>query len=195
MRALILLLSAVVVALAASIILYMGSRHSQPKIGDVFELHQLLANAERGEVAHYRDETTGRGMTWRVRAKIVQGMNSEPLIRLHRHMTDRLGQTLSGPDATAVYDHRVSVHGWFPLSAPTMPGQLERVWIVRGIRRDTLRWNGRERSCWRVDFIDPSLSANKDTVVGWYHTEAPVFGLLKWKRLDATWVLEASKAQ
>ncbi len=192
MRALILLLSALVVGLAASIIVYMDRRPGRVHVGEKFEIRRLLIDSQKGEQAVYRDSATGRLMTWRVNDIRALGSQVEPTRRLYRKLADPMGQALSGPGATAVYWHKVSEHGWFPLTAPHMPQELDRVWIVRGISRETIRWHQKELKCWRVDFIDPALPEHQDTVVGWFHRDAPVFGLIQWKRLDATWVLQES---
>ena len=45
---------------------------------------------------------------------------------------------------------------------------------------------GKPVMCWRFDLIDPALDAASEAVVAWYHEDAPVYGLVRYKRRDET---------
>jgi hypothetical protein len=74
--------------------------------------------------------------------------------------------------------------------APEVPSELDRVWILRGIRRDRLRRRGGDVTAWRVEFLDPALPPDMDPVVAWYDASVPVFGLLQFERHGETWEFE-----
>jgi hypothetical protein len=116
-----------------------------------------------------------------------------PYKRIRRELQDPRAGPEPRPDDGVTYDHRLTDHGWFPLMAPEVPEALDRVWIVRSIVPDKLPWNDEERSCWRVDLIDPALPEGSDTVVAWLDERIPVFGLLKWKRAGETWEYMSGK--
>ena len=134
-----------------------------------------------------------------------------PFKQIQRRLMDPKGRPYEGPLGVVTYDHTLTEHGLFPLTAPEAPDALDRIWVIRGIRPDTLtlgpqaggdrfdladlpaadalgpQAGGAVHDCWRVDLIDPALPAGQDTVVAWVSTEIPVFGLLKWKRGGETW--------
>ncbi len=193
MRALILCLSAVIVGLVVAIILEVTSRaRPSRQAGEEFEAGRLIADALPGETATYQ-ETSGRA---RVRTFVVRDVLSPdqggqvPVVRILQ--TTRNPREPPDRASTVTYDHRVTDHFWFPLTAPTAPEAKDRVWILRRIRRDTILHEGRDRTCWRIDLIDPALPKNAEHVVAWVDPEVPVFGLLKWERADETWSLTRS---
>lgn len=194
MRALILILSVLVVALAGLIVVRVHGRATQARQeGPLFYVGTLLADARPGEEAVYREATSLRLQAYRVEKGPPPSAFAPPHKLIRRLLRDRSGQPIGGASASILYKHRLTEHGWFPLTAPEVPDALDRVWIVRSIRRDTLTLNRKERICWRVDLIDPALPEDADTVVAWLDEKTPVFGLLKWKRRGETWELVDSK--
>lgn len=195
MRALILILSAAVVGLAVSIVLHVDSRPEfVSRVGPLFYVGGLLADATTGEEAVYREKSSQR----LTRFTVVEAPRLPPMAipykTIRREIQDpRAGKSRSESDSVT-YAHRLTDHGWFPLMAPEVPEALDRVWIVRAIEPDTLLRGTEERPCWRVDLIDPALPAGSDTVVAWLDETIPVFGLLKWKRGGKTWEYVSGKA-
>jgi hypothetical protein len=188
MRALILILAAVVVALAVSIVIYIDERPAfVSRSGPFFYLGSLLADAQKGERAVYRESTSHRSIQFTVEDAPDLPPMFVPYKRIRRERHDARGKAPGQVDDAVSYDHRLTDHGWFPLMAPEVPEALDRVWIVRSIRLTTLQINRREYECWRVDLIDPALPEGSDTVVAWLHDSVPVYGLLKWKRGGETW--------
>ena len=188
MRALILVLSAAVVGLAVMILVRDSSQAGVPaKPTQRFWPSAMLFNAEPGEEAEYRDEE-GNRISFRVEQTIRPPGRPEDRLLIRRRLLDRTGQ-LMGPDADVAYEHSVTRHGWFPLMAPEEASGYDRVWIWQRIRESSLTWHGRERKCWRVDFIDPALPEGADGVQAWYLEDAPVFGIIAWSRQDHTWTL------
>ncbi len=190
MRALILLLSLAVIGLAASIVLEAHGREPyERRAGPRFEVGRLIADARPGEQAVYREQGSLELTAFVVEAAPPPAPNAVPRKVIRRELRDRAGQPLSGRLSHVTYPHDPSLHGWFPLEAPEAPDALDRVWIVRAIRPDTVRLGGKERRCWRVDLTDPALPPDQDTVVAWFDPEVPVYGLLRYKRLGETWDL------
>ena len=191
MRALILLLSLAVIGLAVSILLEVDKRGAfAHRVGATFHIGALIADAEGGESAWYRESTSGRVAEYRVVQAPALPPFAVPFKQIQRRLMDPKGQPYEGPLGTVTYDHSLTEHGIFPLTAPEAPEALDRVWIIRAIRPDTvtLTQSGQtERACWRFDLIDPALPEGQDTVVAWVSKEVPVFGLLKWKRAGETW--------
>lgn len=192
MRALILILSLAVIGLAASILLYVDGRGEfSLRAGEVFHVGGLVADAQGGESAWYRESTSGRVTEFRVVQAPPLPDFAVPFKQIQRRAMDARGQPFEGPLGTVTYDHKVTEHGFLPLMAPEAPDALDRVWVIRGIRPDRVmvgsQGGGRERDCWRIDLIDPALPAGRDTVVAWVSTDVPVYGLLKWKRAGETW--------
>jgi len=195
MRALILILSAAVVALAVSIVLHVDRRPEFiSRVGPLFYVGGLLSDAGKGEEAVYREKTSQR----MARFTVVDAPRLPPMVapykRIRRDTQDARAGTDPGTGESITYDHRLTDHGWFPLLAPQVPDALDRVWIVRSIEPTRLPWKGAERVCWRVDLIDPALPEGADTVVAWVDQRVPVFGLLKWKRAGKTWEFVQGKA-
>ncbi|MDA1194431.1 MAG: hypothetical protein O2894_04540 [Planctomycetota bacterium] len=191
MRALILLLAAAVVALAISIVVEVDTRPSfAQRMGPVFHIGALLANAEGGESAWYRETSSGRSLEYRV----VQAPRLPPIAVAYkvvgRRLLDEKGQPYAGAQGSVSYEHKLTDHGFLPLAAPEAPQALDRVWIIRAIRPDSITLDGgggTAHACWRVDLIDPALPEGQDTVVAWVSDKVPVYGLLKLKRAGETW--------
>ena len=191
MRALILLLAAVVVGLAASIVIEVDRRPNEMRqTGPRFDIHALLPDAQAGEYAEYREVSSGERLRWAVVDRPPPLPHEAPQVRLRRDRLGRDGQEEGGPGSSATYMHQLVHHGWFPFMAPEVPAELDRVWIVRAIRRDRLRRRGGDVEAWRVEFLDPALPADMDTVIGWFDARVPVFGLLQFERHGETWVFE-----
>ncbi len=186
MRALILLLSLVVVTLAVLILL---AKPEPVTVGPTFDAARLLGDARVGEEATYRDEQ-GRTLTLRTESVVPGGPDSSPWVRIRMTRRDKQGRIL--PGGQAVYDHYPAKHGLFPLVAAADPQGLDRLWVWTRIRRSSLTWQGQAREAWRFDLIDPALPAKggEDHVVAWLDETVPVFGLVQWQRRDETWVLE-----
>lgn len=187
MRALILVLAALVVGLAALII----STESSPlPAGPVFDATRLIRNAQKGESATYRDES-GRLLNFAVELAIPGSMDREPAVHLLISLTDRQGKP--APYGAARYEHRPARHGLFPLMAPGDPDGLDRLWVWTRIRQERITHRGRDILAWRFDLIDPALPSDDDAdhVVAWVDSSIPVFGLVRWQRQGVTWNLEA----
>lgn len=187
MRALILVLAALVIGLAALII----STESSPlPVGPVFDATRFIGDARRGERASYRNEA-GQLLTYTIEMAVPGSIDREPMIQVLVSLQDRQGSPV--PYGAARYEHRPVRHGLFPLMAPTDPDGLDRVWVWSRIRRDSINVRGRDVVAWRVDLIDPALPPEDDAdhVVAWLDPDVPVFGLLRWQHRGSTWNLEA----
>jgi hypothetical protein len=194
MRALILVLSAAVVALAVSIVLHVEQRQEfLQRTGPLFYVGTLLADAGKGEEAIYREKTSRQLLRYDVEDAPQLPPMVVPYKRIRREFQDAMGQPAHDGRDTVSYNHRLTDHGWFPLTAPEAPDALDRVWIIRSIERDTLEIDRRTYHCWRVDLIDPALPEGSDTVVAWLDETVPVFGLLKWKRGGNTWEYQGGR--
>jgi hypothetical protein len=194
MRALILLLAAAVVGLAAEIVRWVDARPDwEHRTGPTFRVGRLLADAAGGEHARYRETTSRRWTEFEVEQAPRLPPEASPWKIVRRTLLDANAQPYANEPHGVAYRHRLTDHGWFPLLAPEAPQALDRVWIVRSIRTDVLTVLGEERSCWRVDCIDPALPEGSDTVVAWLDPAIPVFGLLKWKRAGETWELASAE--
>ncbi len=152
-------------------------------------MYALLADASAGESVTYVEQGGSRNQR---RYTVMQDIGPEktgiPEKYIRAQFLDRLGEARGKADSVA-YRHRVTDHGWFPLMAPNAAEDLDRLWIIRSIRKGEILWQGRKHMCWRVDLIDPALPPEAEAVVAWLDETKPVFGLLQWKRLDETWVL------
>ncbi|MDJ0973852.1 MAG: hypothetical protein QNJ98_05285 [Planctomycetota bacterium] len=191
MRALILGLSVVIIALVVAIILEVTSRAKPARqAGEEFEAGRLIADALPGETASYRED----GGRFRVRTFQVREVPSPdqtggiPVITIRQTTKDP--RAPAGTEERVTYQHRITDHFWFPLTEPRAPEAKDRVWILHRIRRETILHQGKERACWRIDLIDPALAPEAEHVVAWVDPEIPVFGLLQWRRNDETWVLD-----
>jgi hypothetical protein len=190
MRALIFILSIVVVALAVAIVVEVDDRPEfVNRVGRTFYVEALLADATVGESALYREKTSLKLTEFRVEEAPQLPPIQVPYKRIRRKLMDPRGTPYAGAPSGVTYAHRLTDHGWFPLTAPQAPKALDRVWVIRSIHPDTLTWKEEERPCWRVDLIDPALPEGADTVVAWLDDAVPVYGLLKWKRSGETWEL------
>lgn len=194
MRALILVLAACVVGLAISIVHFVDTRATSiHRVGDVFHIGALLANAGGGESAWYRERTSGRLAEFHIVQSPKLPPFAVPYKQIRRRLLDARGRPYEGPSGTTTYAHKLTEHGFLPLTAPEVPDALDRVWIIRTIRpaeltlHKTATGSGETHRCWRVDLIDPALPDGQDTVVAWLTAEVPVYGLLKWKRGGETW--------
>ena len=191
MRALILVLAAVVIGLAALII----STESSPlTTGPVFDATRFIRDARSGERASYRNES-GQLLTFTVELAVPGAPDREPAIHLLVSLEDAQGKPL--PYGAATYEHRPARHGLFPLTAPNDPDGLDRLWVWTRIRQEPVTLRGRELLAWRFDLIDPALSPDDDAdhVVAWLDPSIPVFGLVRWQRKGVTWNLESWEPQ
>ncbi len=189
MRALILALSILVVGLAVAIVIEISDRSSVDKSGPTLNVYALLADAAAGESVTYVEQGGSRNQRrYTVMEDIGPEKTGVPEKYIRAQFLDRLGEARGKADSVA-YRHRVTDHGWFPLMAPNAAEDLDRLWIIRSIRKEEILWQGRKHMCWRVDLIDPALPPEAEAVVAWLDETKPVFGLLQWKRLDETWVL------
>ena len=153
MRALILLESAVVVALALGILLRGPAREAQ---AEVFRADRLLFDAEPGERADFRGDD-GLTLSFEVHSVERRG-GGPPVFRLKTEQKDPSGP-LAGPVG---YAHSLAQHGLFPLLTPGYPDANDRLWIWRRIRRETIPWAGSPLAVWRMDCIDPALPPDQD---------------------------------
>ena len=189
MRALILVLAAVVVALAVSIVREVEKRpDALRQTGPRFDILALLPDSIAGEGAVYREVGSGQQLRWAVTDRPAPMRDEAPQVTLRRDYIGRDGQPDPAIGPPVTYAHQLVHHGWFPFMAPERPGDLDRVWVVRTIKRATLRRGGTDVEAWRVEFLDPALPPDMDTVVGWFDARVPVFGLLQWERHGETWV-------
>lgn len=192
MRALILVLSALVVALAVPVLRHVGGGASEGKPGELLHLGLLIANARPGEEATYRDQD-GNTLIWSVEARLPAPVASQERIVVRRRLLDNLGRPMDPRWADLAYEHDSARHGWFPLMAPQDPGGLDRLWVWARMRRDVRVIRGKERACWRIDAVDPGLTEGADEVLCWFDEDAPVYGLVEWHRAGRTWTLVGSK--
>jgi hypothetical protein len=146
----------------------------------------MLFDGMPGEEAVYRDED-GNQLVWRLEQRLRQPPREDRFL-IRRRLLDRTNQPM-GAHANVAYEHSVTNHGWYPLMDPEEPEGRDRVWIWARIQEAKLSFRGKERACWRVDFVDPALPEGADGVQAWFLEEAPVFGIIQWQRQDRTWVL------
>jgi hypothetical protein len=193
MRALILVLSALVVGLSVPVLLHAGGGGRAQAWGELFEVRLLLADAQAGEQVTYRDQE-GNQLTW-----IVEGRGAgapetaRQRVRIRRRVHDRLGRLVDPRWGDLAYEHDLTQHGWYPLMAPEEPEGLDRVWVWARIRREARLEKGQERALWRVDFVDPGLAPGADDVQAWFDPSVPVFGIREWHRAGRIWTLIESK--
>lgn len=195
-RALILVLAAVVVALAVSIVHEVGKRpDALRQTGPRFDIVALLPDSVAGEWAVYREAGSGQMLRWGVTDRPAPLRDEAPHVMLRRDYLGRDGQPDASISPPVTYAHQLVHHGWFPFMAPERPGDLDRVWVVRTIKRATLRRGGRDVQAWRVELLDPALPPDMDTVVAWFDETVPVFGLLQWERHGETWVFTSGSGR
>lgn len=188
MRVLILVLAAVVVALAVSIVTFVQDRDERgPRLGPLMNLDNMIANARASESVDYREATSFRQMQYRIEQAPTLPESVTPWKFIRRVLRDARSQTYENAATGVGYRHNIGTHGWFPLMAPQSPEALDRVWVIRAIHQDKITVMSHDWDCWRVDCIDPALPAGEDTVVVWMSEQIPVFGILKWKRAGETW--------
>jgi hypothetical protein len=180
MRALILLESAVVVALALGILLRGPTREAE---ADVFRADRLLFNAQPGERADFRGDD---GLTLSYRVARLERRGGAPVFQMETEVRDASGPLAGIP---AGYQHVLTQHGLFPLLTPGHPDADDRLWVWRRIRRESISVAGAPLRVWRVDCIDPALPPDQDAVVVHFHENAPVFGIVRWTRNGRTYDL------
>ncbi|MFM8980153.1 MAG: hypothetical protein ACKOSS_06800 [Planctomycetia bacterium] len=188
MRALILLLAGLVVALAIPVLWHEGGGARQARAGEAFAVGQLVANAQVGEEAVYTDQD-GNRLVWTVERRTDASAGEQQRVMVRRRLYDKSGQLADPRWGDMVYEHDVLRHGWFPLMAPQDPQGYDRLWVWARIRRDQRVVHGKQQRCWRVDAVDPGLPPEADGVLCWFHEQAPVFGLVEWTRGGRTWTL------
>lgn len=194
MRALILVLSALVVGLSVPVLLHAGGGGRAQPWGELFEVGALLHDAKAGEEVTYRDQE-GNLLTWTVESRATSGVDSagQQRLRIRRKIHDRLGRLVHPRWGNLAYEHDLTLHGWYPLMAPEEPEGLDRVWVWARIRREARPWKGQARPAWRVDFVDPGLAPGSDEVQAWFHPDVPVFGIQEWHRGGRLWTLIEAK--
>jgi hypothetical protein len=180
MRALILVESLVVLALAAGILVGPPAPASDAG-GDVFPAARFVLDALPGETVLYRVDEGLATVRYTVGTVMVGGSKNTPKLHVDVAMTDTQGLPLQG--VAGGYEHLPTRHGFFPLMAPEAPAAYDRVWVLKRIKREeSFPWKGKTIRCWRVDAIDPALKADADAVVMWMHEDCPVFGIFRWQR-------------
>lgn len=189
MRALILVLSALVVGLSVPVLLHAGGGARPQAWGDLFEARLLLADAQAGEQVTYRDQE-GNLLTWIVEGRGSGGPDAaKQRVRIRRRIQDRHGRLVDPRWGDIPYEHDLTQHGWYPLMAPDEPEGLDRVWIWARMRREVRQEKGEQRVSWRVDFVDPGLAPGADDVQAWFDAAVPVFGIREWHRGGRIWTL------
>ena len=192
MRALILVMALVCIGLSASIVAEVSARPSASQrsfVGEPFDLGRMLLDCDEGEGAVYGRETAGgkEGARLHFRVLAREGTRAEPPRFRIENVYE--ANTSAEPPVSTEYVHDAARHGWLPLTTPQAPERLDRLWVVRSISREEILFRGKPLMAWRVDLIDPALPEDEEAVVAWMHEEAPVFGLLRFKRRDDTWTL------
>ena len=179
MRALILLESLLVIALAL-LILLVGPPTVNPADSHlIFPAQNFIGNARPGEHVRYTVDSTGRGIEYSVGDVSLGSPSSPPSVQIGRQMTDELGRV--EPDSAPVYVHLLHRHGLFPFLAQEVPSAYDRVWILKRIRFEEMPWRGKQIRCWHVDCIDPGLPPERSAVELWMHEDVPVFGIVRWQ--------------
>jgi hypothetical protein len=184
MRLLILLESLLIIGLAAAILLQGGRGPAAEPSGEVFAFNAFLGDAMPGEKATYRTDL-GETIDFVVGPVDRGGPTGLPWASVTRAMRDAAGISIQEP--VAEYHHFFYKHGILPFLTPGEPDALDRVWVVRRIRRAELDWRGRKLRCWRVECIDPGLRPTEDAIEVWLHEEVPVYGILRWQRQGRTY--------
>ena len=192
MRALILILSALIVGLTVPVLIHAGGSARGPGTGLRFKVGELLRNAAEGEEATYRDQD-GNLLTWRVEKVFTSADRGSDRLLIRMRLFDRTGRLADPVWGDIAYEHDMALHGWLPLMAPQEPDGLDRLWVWARIRQEPLSVLGKERLCWRVDAIDGALPQEREEVQAWMHPDVPVFGLAAWHRDGRQWTLVNSK--
>ena len=193
MRALILALSLLIVALAVSVVVEISGRAGPARReGRVFHVGELLADARPGEQVTYVEQGgRHRQLIYQVGGAQPKGVDSAPVIQIHSRLQD---PRLPPSDArNESYLHKLTDHFWFPLTDSKSEGALDRVWVWRSITRDTILVGDKSRGCWKVTLVDPALPPESETVVVWMSEDVPVFGILQWQRRGEIWMLVGSQ--
>jgi hypothetical protein len=175
-RALIVLESLLILGLSALILL---RRAPEPE-PDRFAAVRFLGDAVPGETATYRIDEGQGTVEFRVTRADRGGPLGPPKIEVDRAWRDASGAQV--PEPQTAYTHFPHVHGLMPFLTPEDPGAVDRVWVLKRIRRVTVPWQGKALRCWQVDCIDPALPADGAAVDVLMHEDAPVYGVLRWER-------------
>ena len=176
MRALILLESLVVIALAAAY-LFAGTAVA-PEQGDAFPAQFFLFDANPGETIRYYIDNGRRTLQYTVGGVDKGGSTGPPRLQISRLLTDGEGRAVA--DEAPEYTHLPHRHGLFPFLSPEAPAAYDRVWILKRIRREDHAWHGMTMRCWHVECIDPGLPAANSAVECWMREDVPVFGIFEW---------------
>ena len=191
MRVLILLLCALVVGLAVPVIIYAGGGRAAT-VGARFTPGTLLYDAQPGEEATYRDQE-GNTLIWTVERRLRPEERGQDRLLIRVRMKDRNGDIMSVQGGDVTYEHDFANHKYYPLMAPLDPEGLDRRWIWTRIRQESHALRGKDTPCWRVDFVDPALPAEREEVQAWFHSGVAVFGLVEFQRAGRRWTLVASR--
>lgn len=192
MRALILILSLVVVALTVPVLVHAGGSARGPSLGQRFLVGSLLRDAQEGEEVTYRDQE-GSFLVWRVEKVFSSAERGSDRLLIRQRRLDRSGRLVDPAWGEIAYEHDLARHGWLPLMAPEEPDGLDRLWVWARIRQEPREVSGKERLCWRVDALDPALPDGRAEVQAWFHTDVPVFGIVAWQRDGVLWTLVGSR--
>jgi hypothetical protein len=184
MRLLILLESLVVIGLSAAILWQGGASPAGDPVGEVFAFGRFLGDAVPGEKATYRTDL-GEAVEFTVGTVSRGGPMGLPWASVSRSLRDAGGVEIAEP--VSEYRHYFYKHGILPFLTPAEPDALDRVWVVRRIRRAEIEWKGRPLRCWRVECVDPGLPPAEDAVEVWLHEDVPVYGILRWQRQGRTY--------
>jgi hypothetical protein len=184
MRLLILLESLLVIGLAAAILATGVRAPAGEPSGEVFAFNRFLGDALPGEKATYRTDL-GETIDFVVGPVDRGGPMGLPWASVSRAMRDASGLPVEDP--VPEYRHHFYKHGIFPFLTPAEPDALDRVWVLRRIRRAEIDWRGTRLRCWRVECIDPGLRPTEDAVEVWLHEDVPVYGILRWQRQGRTY--------
>jgi hypothetical protein len=190
MRLVILLEACLILGLAGAI-LFQGNRAPAAEpTGEVFLFNRFLGDAVPGEKASYRTDV-GETVDFTVGPVDRGGPTGLPWVNVSRAMRDAMGIPIQEP--VADYNHFFYKHGIFPFLTPGEPNALDRVWVMRRIRRAEIDWGGKKLRCWRVECIDPGLKPSEDAIEVWLHEDVPVYGILRWQRQGRTFDLTSWK--
>jgi hypothetical protein len=179
MRALILLECVVILGLAALILFRSPPGGGEPE-PLIFPAGRFVGDAQPGETVTYRIDQGQGTLEFAVAAADRGGPFGPPKLSITRTFRDATGSPVTDPHPS--YTHHAIEHFLFPFLTPAEPRAWDRVWVWRRIRQETIRFLGRDLECWRVECIDPALDPDQEAVVVWFHTDVPVYGIVKWER-------------